>query len=126
MVIRVRGTGNVEATTPLTVTVTPIEGSYTLSVTPSPLTLVQGTSVSARVRTERMGGFTNSVSVVVDFAPAGMSVQYFVSDDSYFSDELRVTVPANTPAGDYTIVLRGRSVGSVDVITTLTVRVRAP
>ena len=74
MVIRVRGAGNIEATTPLTVTVTPIEGSYTLSVTPSPLTVVQGTSVSARVRTERMGGFTNSVSVVVDFAPAGMSV----------------------------------------------------
>ena len=125
--ITVRGTGTgVEArtaTVQLTITAAP---SFSLTLNPAAISVVQGQSGSSQVNIARAGGFTGTVNLTSTGAPAGMTVAFTPAAATGASAAIAVNVGATVAAGAYPITIQGAGTGVANQTATLTVTVTAP
>ena len=118
--------GGIERTATLTLAVnqatTP---SFTLSLNPTSLTVVQGGSGQATLTLTPQNGFTGTVSLSLVNPPAGVSLSpssVTVSGNSPVNQDLTISTTANTPTGQHTLTLKATS-GSTQKTATLTLAV---
>lgn len=124
--LRIRGTaaGFPDVTVPLTLTVAAL-GGFTLSATPSPVPLQQGTSRQVTINVARTAPFTAAVLLSVEGLPAGLSVSVNPFTVIGASVPITLTAAANLAVGNYTIMIRGQSPGVVQQVLSLPVHVTA-
>lgn len=85
-------------------------GDFSLTASPSTLTMTAGTSASSTVNVAASGGFSGTVALGVSGAPAGMTVGMNPSSVSGSgSSTLNITTSASTAAGSYTLTVTGTS-----------------
>jgi hypothetical protein len=107
----------------LSVTV-PATGSYAISVSPSTVTVVQGSSNTATVTVSRSGGFAGNVGLTATGNPSLLSATFSPTQVSGTSSTVTLTAGATQAPGTYTITIHGSASGfSSDQTTTLTVTV---
>lgn len=122
--LAIRGTaaGFPDRSVPLTLTVAAL-GSFTLSASPSPASVAQGTSRAVTVSITRIGGFSGIVFLTVEGVPAGLSIALNPPIVSTNSATLTLTAAANLTAGNYTLTIRGQSAGVAQQSISLPVQV---
>jgi uncharacterized membrane protein len=124
--ITVTGTsGTLSATTTIALTVTGI-GSFSLSASPTSLTVAQGSSATDTVSVTDMSPFAGSVTFGASGQPTGVTAT-FSPASSASSSVVTFAVAATTLAGTYPITITGTS-GTLSATTTiaLTVGTTAP
>jgi len=97
---------------------------FTLSATPSSLTVVQGAGASYTVSIARTGGFTGSVTLSASGLPSGSAANFSPNNTTGNSSTMSVATSATTPAGSYTLTITGIG-GSNTRTTAVTVVVQA-
>ncbi|WP_426503220.1 S8 family serine peptidase [Dactylosporangium sp. McL0621] len=108
----------------VTVTVTVTARDFTLSASPSSVTVSRGQTASYTVSLGSVGGFAGSVSLSVTGLPAGASATFSTNPvGTPGSSTLRVRTTSSTPRAAFTIVVTGTAGALVhQVPVTLTVR----
>jgi hypothetical protein len=104
--------GSIYGTTTLTVTAT---GNFTISASPSSLTIGQGSPGTSTITTAVSGGFSSSISLSATGAPTGTTVSFnpsMIPAPGSGSSTMIITVGASTPVGTYPITVTGNGVGS--------------
>ncbi len=96
--------------------------SFSLSASPSSLSVSRGRSGSYKVTVTPAGGFTGSVTLSVSGLPSGTSVS-FSTNPTKSSSTLRVNVGFRTPTGTYVLTIKGTS-GSLSSTTSVTLTVK--
>jgi hypothetical protein len=124
--LSIRGTaaGFPDRSVPLTLTVAAL-GSFTLSASPSPASVAQGTSRAVVISITRIGGFSGIVLLTVEGVPAGLSIALNPPLVGTSSSTLTLTAAANLAAGNYTLTIRGQSAGVAQQSISLPVQVTA-
>lgn len=124
--LAIRGTaaGFPDRTVPLTLTVAAL-GSFTLSASPSPASVAQGTARAVTINVTRIGGFSGLVILAVEGAPAGLTIALNPSVVGAGSSTLTLTAAANLAVGNYTLTIRGQSQGVASQSVSLPVQVTA-
>jgi serine protease len=97
-------------------------GSFTLSTTPSSLTVAPGGTAQVVVGIERVGGFTGAVTLSLQGAPAGVSGTFTPNPSTGATATLALSVAATVPPGQYPMVVQG-SAGSQTVNAALVLTV---
>jgi CSLREA domain-containing protein len=100
----------------LTVTAGP---SFTISLNPTSLTLIQGESKTTRLTLTPSGGFSGTVSLSLVNPPAGVSIS---PTSITASADITVATNASTPVGQHTLTLQA-SAGSIQRTANLTITV---
>ena len=129
-------TGSYSATAPVTPTGKWImqmvalraAGSFTVSASPSSLTILQGNQGTSTITTTVSGGFNNAISLTATGAPSGTTVSFNPSTipaPGPGTSTMTITVGANTPVGTYPITVSGNG-GGVQQNTTVTLTVTGP
>jgi hypothetical protein len=98
---------------------------FTLSVSPSSVTVTQGGPASYTVSVTRTGGFTGGVSLSISGLPAGASGTFSPNPATGASSALSVTTSPTTPAGSYVFTVTGAS-GTITRTATATLVVQPP
>jgi len=116
--------GGVQQNTTVTLTVTS-PGNFTISTSPSSLTIQQGTQNTSTITTTVSGGFNNAVILSTSGVPSGTNVSFSpnpISAPGSGSSTMTIMVGNNTPLGTYPITVTG-SGGEIqqNTIVTLTV-----
>lgn len=124
--LAVRGTaaGFPDRSVPLTLTVAAL-GSFTLSASPSPASVAQGTARAVTISITRVGGFSGLVFLTVEGVPAGLTSALNPPIVGTTSATLTLTAAANLAAGNYTLTIRGQSAGVAQQSVSLPVQVTA-
>lgn len=125
MTVTAAGSGvSSDQTFTLTVTAAP---QYTLDVTPTALSIEQGTSAEAALALVRTN-FTGTVNLTAEGAPAGMSVSFDPDAVTGDASTATVTVGGSVAADTYSLTIRGEATGTAldDRTVTLDVTVTAP
>jgi hypothetical protein len=117
-----QGVGQATATYQVTVTAAP---DYALTVAPTELTIVGGSSNTATVTIDRTS-FTGEVALALLNPPAGITGAFTPTPTTTDESELVVSVAANVAAGSYPLTIQGTATGPGVKTTTLTVTVPAP
>ncbi len=127
LTVRATGAGVVSTSATTTVAVAARSG-FSLSATPTVLTVQQGRSGQVAVNVGRMAGFTGPVSLVVTGAPQPVTVQITnpTLTGAATSTDMQLIVGFATPVGQYTLTLTGTSPGETAKTVTLTLNVVAP
>lgn len=99
-------------------------GSFTLSTTPSSLSVAPGGSAQVVVGIERVGGFTGAINLSLQGAPAGVSGSFTPNPSAGTTATLALSVAATVPPGQYPMVVQG-SAGSQTVTAALVLTVGA-
>ena len=126
--ITVTGTGNgiqQNAIVNLTVVAGP---SFTISASPSSVTVRQGDKGTSTITTTISGGFNNSIALSASGVPTGTTVSYNpnpIPAPGNGSSTMTITVGASTPTGVYPITVTGNG-GGTQQNTTVTLTVVAP
>jgi cellulose 1,4-beta-cellobiosidase len=107
--------GTLTSNNTLTLIVTAKSG-FTLSASPSPLTVVQGKSGTETISITDQGGFTGGVTLVATGQPAGVTVTYGTNPATATS-QLAFAVGSSVTAGTYPITVTGTS-GALTPATT--------
>lgn len=97
-------------------------GSFTLSTTPSSLSLAPGGTAQVVVGIERVGGFTGAINLSLQGAPAGVSGSFTPNPSAGTTATLALNVAATVPPGQYPMVVQG-SAGSQSVNAALVLTV---
>jgi PGF-pre-PGF domain-containing protein len=128
--ITITGTGGGKThTTTCTLTVTAaVVPDFTISVSPTSSSVVQGGSAGATVSITSIGGFANTVSLSVSGLPSGATASFSPSSGTpSFTSTLTISTASTTPAGTYTITITGTGGGKTYTTTfSLTVTVAPP
>lgn len=100
---------------------------FTISASPSSLSIRQGESAVASISIGSIGGFSDPVSLTAIGQPSGLTVTFTPSTvtpprGSSASSEVSVRVDSSTGTGSYSIMITGRS-GTLSHSTTLTITV---
>jgi kumamolisin len=99
---------------------------FTIGVSPSSLTVVQGKSGGSTISTSAIGGFSSSVSLSASNLPSGVTVQFNpTSISGSQTSTATFNVAAGTATGNYSITITGTS-GSLVHSTTVSLTVSAP
>jgi hypothetical protein len=107
------------------------QADFSLSVNPSSLTVIRGTSATATVTITRSGGFTGSVTldafeaVPTVVLPNGVSVTFNPASTTGNSSVATITAPGAVPTGVVNLVISGAG-GGLSHITRLTINVIDP
>jgi subtilase family serine protease len=115
---------------PLTTNYAPITTpDYSISVSPSALTINAGASGSSTITVTSLNGFSGTVTLAAA-APNGWSASpipssLMVSSGGSASSTLTITVPSNAAAGKYPVTVTGTS-SSLSHTTTITVQATSP
>ncbi len=97
-------------------------GSFTLSTTPSSLTIAPGGSANVVVGIERVGGFSGPVSLTLQGAPTGVSGTFTPNPSAGATSTLALSVAGSVPPGQYPMTVEGSAGGqSVQAALVLTV-----
>jgi regulation of enolase protein 1 (concanavalin A-like superfamily) len=122
--VTVTGTsGSLTSTATITLTVNPA-GDYTLSVSPSSLSVVQGTNGASTITVTPLNGFNSSVSLSASGLPSGVTASFNPSSTAGTST-LTLTASSTAATGTVTVAVTGVS-GSLSHSTTLSLTVTAP
>jgi uncharacterized membrane protein len=115
--ITITGTSGTLApvTTLITITVPPASG-YTLTPSPTALSIILGGSGTDTITVKDTGTFTGSVALVASGMPTGVTAA-FASNPTATTSLLTFTVSASTTTGTYPITVTGSS-GSLTPVTT--------
>src|SRR5438270_8641342 len=106
------------------VTFPPVSGpNYTLSASPSSLTVTQGSSGSSTITVTPSGGFTGSVSLSASGLPAGVTAS-FSTNPTTSTSVLTFTASSTATTGTSTITITGVS-GALSHTTTISLTINA-
>ncbi|MBL0170458.1 MAG: hypothetical protein IPP90_06935 [Gemmatimonadaceae bacterium] len=117
MVVRARSS-LADQTASLTLTVLP-PPDFTVSMTPSTLSVRQVASGISLARIVRTGGFTGAVALTVEGLPAGVSGTFTQPTVSGDTTSLTLVAAAAAVPGTYALTVRGRASGLPDHTATL-------
>ena len=106
-----------------TVTLIVTAPDFSLSVTPSSQTVVQGNGTSYNLTITPTNGFSGQVTLSASGLPTG-AAGTFTTNPATSTSSLSVTTSTNTPAGTYTVSITGTS-GSLTHTITVTLVVNA-
>jgi uncharacterized membrane protein len=122
--VRATGTGvsAASATSALLVTAAALP-SFSLSAAPTAISVVAGQQGTSTLTIARAAGFTGSVTLVAEGAPAGVTASFSASPVTGTSSTLTFTVSAATAAGTYPITVRGSGSGVAERTATVTLTV---
>jgi hypothetical protein len=105
-------------------------GSFTLSASPTALSIGQGNPGTSTITTTVSGGFSSVVSLSATGAPAGTTVSFnpgTIPAPGAGTSTMTITVGATTPVGRYPITVTGSGGGMQQTATvTLTVTSTSP
>ena len=105
-------------------------GSFTLSASPTALTVAQGNQGTSTITTTVSGGFNNSISLSAAGAPTGTTVSFNPSTipaPGAGTSTMTIAVGSTTPVGTYPITVTGNGGGIPQTATvTLTVTSTQP
>ncbi|MGB8597848.1 MAG: protease pro-enzyme activation domain-containing protein [Candidatus Sulfotelmatobacter sp.] len=99
--------GSLRATTTLTLTVDGL-GSFTLTASPSILTVAQGSSGTSTITIVPAGGFDKEVTLSASGMPSGVAAS-FSTNPTTSTSTLTLTVSGSTATGQSTITITGMS-----------------
>jgi hypothetical protein len=126
--ITISGSGSGVPTHTTTVTLVvnaPAPPDYTLSVTPSSQTVIQGASTTYTVNITRTGGFTGGVTLSVSGLPAGAAGSFTPNPSTTASSTLTVTTATTTPTGSFALTISGTATGIANKTAPATLVVNA-
>ncbi len=112
------------ATVTLTVTAAP---NFTLSASPTSLSVVQGNQGTSTITTTVSGGFNNAISLSAAGAPSGTTVSFnpsSIAAPGGGSSTMTITVGSSTAVGTYSITVTGKG-GATQHNATITLKVVA-
>jgi hypothetical protein len=123
--VRARGQGVPDQTVALTLTVTAVtpEPSYTLALTPTSAAVQQGASTAVQVSVTRSGGFSGSVTLSLESAPAGVTGTFSPNPATGNSSTLTIAVAAGTPLATHSLTVKGTAPGLTDRTATFSLQV---
>lgn len=101
------GIGSATATWSLTITALP---DYTLSATPSPLSVAPGSSGQATVNIARTN-YAGSVNLALDAPPAGITATFNPAAATGTSSVATINVANTVANGSYTLTIKGTATG---------------
>lgn len=97
--------------------------SFTLSASPSSLTVTQGSSGTSTISVTDLGGFSGSVTLAASGLPSGVTAS-FGTNPTTGSSVLTLTASATTTTGSATVKITGTS-GSLSASTNIALTVSA-
>ena len=116
--------GGIQHSTTVTLTVT-AAADYTISASPSSLTILQGNQGNSTITTVISGGFNSSISLSYSGAPSGTNVTFApnpIAAPGAGTSTMTISVGNSTPTGTYPITVTGNGGGIQHSVTvTLTV-----
>ncbi|MFZ0817805.1 MAG: protease pro-enzyme activation domain-containing protein [Candidatus Sulfotelmatobacter sp.] len=123
--VTITGTsGSLTATTSIALTVSAAASpSFTLSASPSSLTVTQGTSGTSTISVTDKNGFTGSVTLAASGLPSGVTAA-FGTNPTTGTSVLTLTASAAATTGTSTVTITGTS-GSLTASTTIALTVSA-
>ena len=123
--VTITGTsGSLTATTTVSLTVNATAtASFTLSDSPSSLSVTQGSSGTSTITVTDKNGFTGSVTLAASGLPSGVTAA-FGTNPTTGTSVLTLTASATATAGTSTVTITGTS-GSLTATTTLALTVNA-
>ena len=102
--------------------------SFSLSSSPSSVTVQQGNQGTSTITSTLSGGFNGAISLSASGAPSGTTVSFnpqTIPAPGSGNSTMTITVGASTPVGTYPITVTGNG-GGVQQSTTVTLTVTAP
>src|ERR1700674_4040833 len=114
--------GSLTNQTKISLTVNP-KGNYTLSASPSSLTITQGTKGTSKITVTPQNGFTSSVSLSASGLPNGVTAS-FSPNPATTTSTLTLTANSTATAGTVTVTITGTS-GNLTHKATITLIVKA-
>jgi hypothetical protein len=122
--IRITGKGG-QAQQTTTVTLTVIAPGFTISASPTSLTVAQGNYGESTITTTVGGGFNSSIALSASGMPSGTTVSFnptTIPPPGSGHSNMKITVGSATPLGTYPITVTGTG-GGIEKSTTLTLTV---
>ena len=119
--------GGLQQTTSVTLNVTASAGTFTISASPTSLTIAQGTQGTSTITTAISGNFNSSIALSASGLPSGAAATFnpiSIPAPGNGSSTMTITVSSNTPTGTYPITVKG-SGGGVQQSATVTMTVVA-
>ena len=116
--------GGTQQTTTVTLTVT-APPSFTISASPSSLSVAQGNHGTSTITTAGVNGFNSSIALSASGLPSGASASFnpgTIPAPGNGSSIITITVGSSTPTGTYPITVAGNG-GGVQQTTTITLTV---
>ncbi len=107
---------------------TPATASFTISASPTSLSVAQGNQATSTITTAVSGGFNSAISLSASGMPSGTTVTFnptSIPAPGSGSSTMTITVGSATPAGTYPITVTGNG-GGTQQTTTVTLTVTAP
>jgi hypothetical protein len=105
----------------------PATPDFSLSTTPSSVTVTAGSTANYTQNVTRTGGFTGSVSLAISGLPAGAAGTFNPNPNTGATSALAITTTASTPAGSYVFTVTGTSTTpALTRTSTATLVVQAP
>ena len=104
-----------------------VTGNFTLSASPSSMTIAQGNQSTSTITTTVSGGFNNSIALSASGVPSGTSVSFSpttIPAPGSGTSSMTVVVGTSTPAGTYPITVTGNG-GGIQQTATVTLTVTA-
>ena len=126
--ITVTGTGGgVTHTSTVTLTVTaPASANFTITASPTAITVVRGSSGTSTITTAALNGFNSAIALSATGQPSGVTVSFSPSSiaaPGSGTSTMKVTVSSRASTGTHTITIKG-SGGSTTHTTTVALTVR--
>ena len=106
--IEVKGVGEDGLTATTSITVTVVSSGFTLSASPSSITIAQGKSKTVTITVNPIGGYSKKVSFTLYSAPSGITAQFNPSSVTPGgSTTMTISVSSSVSPSTYTIVVKG-------------------
>jgi len=102
-----------------------VAGTYTLLLTPSTLSMVQGTNGTTNLAINRQGGFNGAVALTAT-APTGITATITPASVTGNEAAIAVAVAGTVAPGNHTVTIRGATPGLADQTVALTISVTTP
>jgi hypothetical protein len=120
--------GGIRQTTTILVTVTSSQqASFTITASPSSLTVTQGNQGNSTISTTVSNGFNSAISLSASGAPTNTTVSFSpnpIPAPGSGRSVMTIAVSSNTPAGTYPIIVTGNG-GGIQQSATVTLTVTA-
>jgi len=128
--ITVTGTsGSTTETTTVSLTVTPAQSpNFTISASPSSVSVVQGNNGTSTITTSVSGGFNSAIALSASGQPSGVTVSFnptSIAAPGSGTSTMTMAVASTTATGTYTITVTGTGGGTTHT-TTVSLTVTAP
>jgi uncharacterized membrane protein len=106
---------------------TPVTGNFTISASPSSLSIVQGSQGTSTITTAISGGFDSSIALSATGTPSGVTLSFSqnpITAPGSGSSIMTISVGITTPTGTYPITVTGNG-GGIQHSATVTLTVTA-